>query len=556
MKMRKNSGIIVATVLLMVTNMMAADVTLTATRDSYIQDGQPNSNFGSLEYFLVKNDGGNGYTRHSYITFDLSGLTGRVASVTLSVAAQDAQTGGSTTWIEYLANGGNESWDENTITWNNKPAAAAIALGSFSWSDGDPDGTWYSYSGQNLIDAVNADTNGEITFVLTGAIYDNKQFKLSSREHAGNNPKLEITYGSAEDDPSILTTSHDAYVYANDADGNYGYNPYLQAKSSGSYTRQSYIKFNLSRLTRQISGATLSVAAHGAQSGGGLVEIQYLTNGVDESWDENTITWNNKPAAAVIALGSFSWNDGDTNGTLYSYSGQKLINAINADTNGEITFFFWENGGAATLLNMSSREDVSNHPKLELTYVDTNTVVYTPSRDTYVDANDANGNFGSSDKMLVKNYSPYIRHAYIAFDISNVPPEYDGCILSGARLSVSAAGTQTGGSQVLVDYLTNGVDESWDENTITWNNKPAAAANLLGSFNWNDGDPDGTWYSYSGQNLIDAVNADTNGEITFVLTGGISENKMLFLTSKEGDGYYAKLELTYRHPQGTLIVIR
>jgi hypothetical protein len=84
----------------------------------------------------------------------------------------------------------------------------------------------------------------------------------------------------------------------------------------------------------------------------------------------------------------------------------------------------------------------------------------------------ADDNFGGDNRLLVKKASPGgTREAYLAFDLSDAP----SAVVS-ATLHVYAQVQDSGGDEVDIDA--HGVVESWDEDTITWNTKPAAGDRL------------------------------------------------------------------------------
>jgi hypothetical protein len=95
-----------------------------------------------------------------------------------------------------------------------------------------------------------------------------------------------------------LLPVHDSYVRGGDyADDNYGTAANLPIKlNSDNLTRESYLKFDLSALSGSgVESAILKVYATAVDPS---IKVA-LYEVADDSWEETTITWNNKPAAGA-----------------------------------------------------------------------------------------------------------------------------------------------------------------------------------------------------------------------------------------------------------------
>ena len=111
--------------------------------------------------------------------------------------------------------------------------------------------------------------------------------------------------------------SDDTYVYAYDANGNYGSSSTLQVgryNGDDQYERIAYLKFNLSSIPdgAVIVSATLKLYDSSTAS------INIKVYRVTEDWSESDINWNNKPSfdesyayASVNSGGSGSWFEAD-----------------------------------------------------------------------------------------------------------------------------------------------------------------------------------------------------------------------------------------------------
>ena len=114
----------------------------------------------------------------SYLTFNVTGVSGTVTSATLRIWATSAQSVG---YDAYSVS--DTSWGENTITYANAPPFGA-KLGS---SGKVPASTWTS------VDVTSAVTgNGLVSFGLSTT--NSTALALSSRESGANAPQLVITW--------------------------------------------------------------------------------------------------------------------------------------------------------------------------------------------------------------------------------------------------------------------------------------------------------------------------------------------------------------------------
>jgi hypothetical protein len=104
-----------------------SNATVTATADSYVDQGSPTSVGGGSDSFIVVT-GQVGSARRVYVRFDPlptipSGCT--VSAATLRLFAESEVAG--RTLGAYLADPGVATWTEAGLNWNNKPAALGTA---------------------------------------------------------------------------------------------------------------------------------------------------------------------------------------------------------------------------------------------------------------------------------------------------------------------------------------------------------------------------------------------------------------------------------------------
>ncbi len=179
--------------------------TLNPVSDAYVRAGDnASSNYGSENLIYCKTGNNSNFTRHTYLRFDLSSLDGFLTGATLrlKVAAVDNPAGDIHT--AYFVS--DDSWAENTITWDNKPAGSTMldsgvqpALGS--WLELD------------VFNQVRTELSGDLTFSVVLISNDESTVKYHSREASldANFPQL-ITRTSDDTIPPATPVNLSAYV--------------------------------------------------------------------------------------------------------------------------------------------------------------------------------------------------------------------------------------------------------------------------------------------------------------------------------------------------------
>lgn len=152
--------------------------------DSYVLSTSASTNYGSEDKVTIKHDrvGGNLH-RKGYVRFDLTTVPACYTDVDLSLT-YTRQSGPSATITTFNVFGLNdahaaEAWDETQINWSNAPAndtssgdgvqgAEASFLGTFALditvvSIGDS----VTFDADSLLSLVRADTNAQVTLIIT-----------------------------------------------------------------------------------------------------------------------------------------------------------------------------------------------------------------------------------------------------------------------------------------------------------------------------------------------------------------------------------------------------
>jgi|GEM_PF-2114998 len=149
-------------------------LTFTPVEDAYVASGSPTSNYGSATTLQVDNSP----IKHFLIRFNVSGLNGKqVSSAKLRLYNVDAASKGG----DFSAVNDN-SWQEETLTWNNAPAALTSLLGSLGTVSAN---NWYEIDLTSLI-------SGDGTYSLRVTSTSSDGADYSSKEGA-NPPQLVIT---------------------------------------------------------------------------------------------------------------------------------------------------------------------------------------------------------------------------------------------------------------------------------------------------------------------------------------------------------------------------
>lgn len=112
------------------------------------------------------------------------------------------------------------------------------------------------------------------------------------------------------------------------------------------------------------------------------------------------------------------------------------------------------------------------------TYGTTVTCTLTGSADTYVQQDNATGNFGTQNHLDAKSDSGKVRRVLVQFDLASCSPAIpSSAIVQGATLklvtSAKATNTRT--------YQAFQVTSSWTETGVTWNTQPTVAGSASAS---------------------------------------------------------------------------
>lgn len=399
---------------------------------------------------------------------------------------------------------------------------------------------------------------------------------------------LMVGVAQAVPTPFSVTTANgngaDSFIRLGQATTNFGSSGGVVVKDSngGSTTRLGYLRFDLAGAEKNFTDATLSLDVTTNNQGGGgstpqvhTVNIYGLNDGVGENWGESTINFNNAPGngptefvnADTTLLGSITVPASATPNTINFQSGA-LAAFLNQDNDGQATIILQRDGGnGGHNLVFSSKEGAANAPILSGLREGANHS-FTAVQDSFVRLGQPTTNFGGATNVVIKDSGngSTTRKGYFQFDISSIKSE---ALAAGLTLDVSVNNNGGGGSTpqeftVQVFALNDGVDESWDENTITFNNAPGnaggnalvgAETTLLGEFTVENNA--GGRVLFASQGLIDFINADTDGLATLILLrdGGSGGFNLAFASSENGQLLAPTLDIVAAVPEPATAVL-
>jgi hypothetical protein len=305
-------------------------LTFAAVADARVSQSSPSTNYGTATTLNV--DGGTTSALTSFIRFNASGISGPIQSAKLRVFCSTNGTANGP--AAYLAD---SNWNESGtggISWNTQPP---LLSGAFDNKGVINTNSWVEYDVTALVTA-----NGTYTFALVADGSDGVAF--SSRE-GGTPPQLVVTFGggvptntptptatqTATAAPGMTNTStptstatstmtpsstptatatpsstfeltlapiDDAFIMSDAPTSNYGSVTTLQVDNSP--VKHFLLKFEVIGLNGQtVTAAKLRLYNVDPSNIGGDF---YAVN--DNSWQEETLTWNNAPVALTTPLAS------------------------------------------------------------------------------------------------------------------------------------------------------------------------------------------------------------------------------------------------------------
>jgi hypothetical protein len=174
-------------------------ITFNPSDDSYVEDTNPDTNYGSSTKIELRTSITGGITRNGYVKFNLTGITGTVTNATLRLYTSGSTVSGGLS----IYGVSDTSWTEGAITWNNCPPIDGALLDSVGSIPAD---TWGEFN-------VTSHISGDGTYSL-GLIRGDKDSnrRVRSKEDVFP-PELVVTYsdsgGPTNNPPSFNSNTFD-----------------------------------------------------------------------------------------------------------------------------------------------------------------------------------------------------------------------------------------------------------------------------------------------------------------------------------------------------------
>ena len=321
-------------------------ISVIACEDTWVAGGtNAEKNNGSMERLPTRYLPNNlAAYQEAYIKFDISGLSvENLNRVSFEGFICVAETG-STTIEKWLYEIDPNSWEENTLTWNNKPAKVGELIAIASGRSQKKIGVYLTDYIKKKIEA------GEtmISFMIEGEKTNIQTSSLASREHTNESwrPRLVFDYNSPEDYEifddypipeygkgiapldnarEVIKQSTATYDYGVGNDNSYQAVESVQVvkndkksycgettmsvlfKDFRSNNITSYMKFDMTKLDAStVGGAYIQVYCTAASTTNGARKIN-LRSVETNDWADETITYINAPHLSnVIGSGNVS----------------------------------------------------------------------------------------------------------------------------------------------------------------------------------------------------------------------------------------------------------
>jgi hypothetical protein len=220
---------------------------------------------------------------------------------------------------------------------------------------------------------------------------------------------------------------------------------------------------------------------------------------------------------------------------------KRNIQADNIISSGNDIYSFssWSNGGAANQVILTPKTNTVYTSAYSLSETDTLTVV----ADAYVrGGTNAATTFGVTDATQLQTKTEvdaeHVRYAYLRFDISQA------ATVSGAKLRLLGKRNNLENSNIKVAVY--GVNNAtWNENTLTWNNKPAADTVILDLVEVNAlPTSTGEYYEWNVSDYVKAAKVSNATSVSFLLSNPDLTSSYVFFNAKEAATGRPELVLT------------
>ncbi len=295
--------------------------TLTVIEDVFVSEAEADTNFEIADADMhVINAASTNESKDIFLKFDISASKNGIGTATLMLrgAQKDPPSQEEDFWIEIYGTD-SDDWSEGTLTWNTTPAVTTDALAEYNITES----AMHLVQGAALTAYVNEAIKAgreHLTFVVRGR--DETAFRgwISSKNWVP--AQLALDYSTQE-----KRVIEDSYVAEGAPDENYDGTTAMQVAmdDDANNDRETLVKFDLDGARSNIVTATLIVRGDQENTGIPLdnfwIEVYGTT---DNSWDETTVTWNNRPEDVTGPLMEYNV----TESAFHELSGPELTNFV------------------------------------------------------------------------------------------------------------------------------------------------------------------------------------------------------------------------------------
>lgn len=483
MKTKGFTFLLMLVFLMLVQFASAQKVSISVSEDSWVSlDDPEKNNNGITDLECGQMDTDTLKTREIFLKFNIKDLTGFVKSAKLEVVGAQKSDAGWVSVSDFYVDviGINNSWGEDTLVWNNKPAEASDVLAEANIKDY----ATYQINGAGLAEFINSamlNKDTLVSFVIRGKDEVNgSRVWISDKGWMPAKLKLEMS------ELEMTSVLMDSWVSEDEPDVNKNGITDLECSMMNTDTLKShevYLEFDISNYAGYVDQAMIQFTGAQKQVKDGWIELDHFyvdLYGTKSTWDETTLTWNNKTAASTGVLATIDVKAFKK----YAIVSEELDNYINlALAKGDKQISFILRGKSETNGSRIWISDKGWEPA-ELGISTLEVSELSVSQDTWVSEDEPDVNFNGQTDLQVATLDTDTlnsREAYVQFNIKNLAGYVN---FSALRMTAAQKEVKDGWIE-LDEFIVEvyGTSNKWKEDTTTWNNKPGALGAPLAEIN-------------------------------------------------------------------------